>query len=305
MLTRDLSAQEGVAGIRTALLRFPAAFRAAGVLARRKPLGAVGAVIAIVLILIALGSRLSILPGVVDPYESVGDIFLWPSKEFLMGTDVIGRDVLSRVLYGSWISLYVGIGSVLIGISAGFVIGVASTYAGGVVDLIFQRVVDALMSMPGLILALAIMAILGPSLNNVILAIVIGMLAPVVRTVRSQVLTLKEMDYVTAARAIGARPSRIILRHIMPNCFAIYIIMATYYLGFAIIIEASLSFLGVGAPPDEPSWGGILTVASREAPETGIWLLVFPGIFIFIAVLGFNILGDALRDVLDPRLRGR
>lgn len=305
MLTRDLSAPEGVAGIRTTLLRVTAAFRAAGTLARRKPLGAVGAVIAIVLILIALGSRLSILPGVVDPYESVGDIFLWPSKQFPMGTDVIGRDVLSRVLYGSWISLYVGIGSVLIGITAGFVIGVASTYAGGVVDLIFQRVVDALMSMPGLILALAIMAILGPSLNNVILAIVIGMLAPVVRTVRSQVLTLKEMDYVTAARAIGARPSRIVLRHIMPNCFAIYIIMATYYLGFAIIIEASLSFLGVGAPPDEPSWGGILTVASREAPETGIWLLVFPGIFIFIAVLGFNILGDALRDILDPKLRGR
>ena len=184
-------------------------------------------------------------------------------------------------------------------------LGITSTYAGGFVDLAFQRVVDALMSIPGLILALSIMAVLGSSLNNVILAIVIGMLAPVIRTVRSQVLTLKEMDYVTAARAIGARPQRIVFRHIMPNCLAIYIIMATYYLGFAIIIEASLSFLGVGAPPDEPSWGGILTVASRETPETGIWLLVFPGIFIFIAVLAFNVLGDALRDVLDPRLRGR
>ncbi len=304
MLSREIGAPGGVAGLRTTLLRVPAALQSAGALARRKPLGAVGALIAILLMLIAIGSRFSILP-VVDPYESVGDIFLSPSREFPMGTDVIGRDVLSRVLYGSWISLYVGIGSVLIGITAGFVIGVASTYAGGVVDLAFQRVVDALMSMPGLILALAIMAILGPSLNNVILAIVIGMLAPVIRTVRSQVLTLKEMDYVTAARAVGARPGRIVFRHIMPNCFAIYIIMATYYLGFAIIIEASLSFLGVGAPPDEPSWGGILTVASKEAPETGIWLLVFPGIFIFVAVLGFNILGDALRDILDPRLRGR
>ncbi|CAI8036693.1 Dipeptide transport system permease protein DppC, partial [Geodia barretti] len=192
-------------------------------------------------------------PARSDPYESVGDIFLDPSREFPMGTDIIGRDVLSRVLYGSWISLYVAIGSVLIGISAGFVLGIVSTYAGGVVDLAIQRLIDALMSMPGLILALAIMAILGPSLNNVILAIVIGMIAPVVRTVRSQVLTLKEMDYVTAARAVGARPGRIVFRHIMPNCFAIYLIMATYYLGFAIIIEASLSFLGVGAPPDDPT----------------------------------------------------
>ena len=304
MVTREIGSQDGLTSTRSALLRVPAVFRSAGVLAKRQPLGAMGAVITIALILIAISSRLSLLP-VGDPYESVGDIFLSPSLEYPMGTDIIGRDVLSRVLYGSWISLYVGIGSVLIGISAGFVLGIVSTYAGGVVDLAIQRLIDALMSMPGLILALAIMAILGPSLNNVILAIVIGMIAPVVRTVRSQVLTLKEMDYVTAARAVGARPGRIVFRHIMPNCFAIYLIMATYYLGFAIIIEASLSFLGVGAPPDDPSWGGILTVASKEAPETGIWLLLFPGIFIFVAVLGFNILGDALRDVLDPKLRGR
>ena len=304
MVTREIGSQDDLTSTRSALLRVPAVFRSAGVLAKRKPLGAVGAAITIALILIAISSRLSLLP-VSDPYESVGGIFLDPSREFPMGTDIIGRDVLSRVLYGSWISLYVGIGSVLIGISAGFVLGIVSTYAGGVVDLAIQRLIDALMSMPGLILALAIMAILGPSLNNVILAIVIGMIAPVVRTVRSQVLTLKEMDYVTAARALGARPGRIVFRHIMPNCFAIYLIMATYYLGFAIIIEASLSFLGVGAPPDDPSWGGILTVASKEAPETGIWLLLFPGIFIFVAVLGFNILGDALRDILDPKLRGR
>lgn len=303
MATRDIAAEAG-SPVRNALLGIPAAYRSTVGLARRKPLGAVGGAIALIFILIAITSRLAILP-VPDPYASVGDIFLGPSREYPMGTDVIGRDILARVLYGTWISLYVGIGSVLIGITAGFVLGITSTYAGGFVDLAFQRVVDALMSIPGLILALAIMAVLGSSLNNVILAIVIGMLAPVIRTVRSQVLTLKEMDYVTAARAIGARPNRIVFRHIMPNCFAIYIIMATYYLGFAIIIEASLSFLGVGAPPDEPSWGGILTVASREAPETGIWLLVFPGIFIFIAVLAFNVLGDALRDVLDPRLRGR
>ena len=303
MATSDLAAESG-SPVRNALLAIPAAYHSTVSVARRKPLGAVGGVTALILIIVAIASRLAILP-VPDPYASVGDIFLAPSREFPMGTDVIGRDILARVLHGTWISLYVGLGSVLIGITAGFVLGITSTYAGGFVDLAFQRVVDALMSIPGLILALAIMAVLGSSLNNVILAIVIGMLAPVIRTVRSQVLTLKEMDYVTAARAIGARPQRIVFRHIMPNCLAIYIIMATYYLGFAIIIEASLSFLGVGAPPDEPSWGGILTVASRETPETGIWLLVFPGIFIFIAVLAFNVLGDALRDVLDPRLRGR
>jgi ABC-type dipeptide/oligopeptide/nickel transport system permease subunit len=300
MATRDLAAESGVQ-VRNALLGIPAMYRSTVAHARRKPLGAAGAVIALIMILVAVGSRLAILP-VADPYASVGDIFLGPSREFPMGTDVIGRDVLSRVLYGAWISLYVGIGSVLIGITAGFVLGIVSTYAGGMVDLFFQRVVDALMSMPGLILALAIMAILGSSLNNVILAIVIGMIAPVVRTVRSQVLTLKEMDYVTAARAIGARPGRIVFKHIMPNCLAIYIIMATYYLGFAIIIEASLSFLGVGVPPNVPTWGGMLTGATKYV-ETAWWVAVFPGLAIAIVVFAWNLLGDALRDVLDPKLR--
>ena len=203
MATRDIAA-EGGSPVRNALLGIPAAYRSTVAIARRKPLGAVGGAIALIFILVAIASRLAILP-VPDPYASVGDIFLGPSREYPMGTDVIGRDILARVLYGTWISLYVGIGSVLIGITAGFVLGITSTYAGGLVDLAFQRVVDALMSIPGLILALAIMAVLGSSLNNVILAIVIGMLAPVIRTVRSQVLTLKEMDYVTAARAIGAQ----------------------------------------------------------------------------------------------------
>ena len=169
----------------------------------------------------------------------------------------------------------------------------------------FQRFVDALMALPGLIIALAIMAVLGPSLNNVIIAIVIGMLAPVIRTIRSQVLSLKELDYILAARAIGASSRRIIFWHIAPNCFATYLIMATYYLGFAIIIEASLSFLGVGSPPDVPSWGGMLTRASQEHLKTAPWVGIFPGIAIFVVVLGFNLLGDALRDIFDPKLRGR
>ena len=161
------------------------------------------------------------------------------------------------------------------------------------------------MALPGLIIALAIIAVLGPSLNNVIIAIVVGMIAPVVRTVRSQVLSIKELDYVTAARAVGASQLRIVFRHIAPNCFAIYLILATYYLGFAIIIEASLSFLGVGAPPDVASWGGMLTRAAQEHIKTAPLVAIFPGLAIFIVVLGFNLLGDALRDVFDPKLRGR
>jgi peptide/nickel transport system permease protein len=217
----------------------------------------------------------------------------------------LGRDVLSRIIKGGQISLYVGLSSVLIGITGAFIIAVASTYFGGIFDLALQRLVDSLMALPGLIIALAIIAVLGSSLNNVIVAIVIGMFAPVVRTVRSQVLSLKESDYVLAARAIGASSGRIVFLHIAPNCFAIYLILATFYLGAAIIIEASLSFLGVGSPPHIPSWGGMLSRAAEERLQTAPWVAVFPGLAIFIVVLGFNLLGDALRDVFDPKLRGR
>ena len=213
--------------------------------------------------------------------------------------------MLSRVIHGARISLYVGFGAVAIGITAGFVMAVVTTYAGGMVDLAFQRLVDAMMALPGLIIALAIVAVLGSSLQNVVLAIVIGMLAPVVRTVRSQVLTLKELDYVLAARAIGASPMRLVFRHIAPNCLAIALVIGTYYVGLAITIEASLSFLGVGVPPDVPSWGGMLKRAAEEHVRTAPWVAIFPGMAIFVVVFGFNLLGDALRDVWDPKLRGR
>jgi len=167
-----------------------------------------------------------------------------------------------------------------------------------------QRIVDAMQAVPGLIIVLAIMAVLGSSLNNVVIAIIVGMLAPVVRTVRSQVLSVKEMEYVVAARAIGASAARVVARHLLPNCLAIYLILATYYLGFAIILEASLSFLGVGVPPDVPSWGGMLTAAAQGHITKAPWAGIFPGLAIFLVVLGFNLLGDALRDVLEPRLRG-
>ena len=213
--------------------------------------------------------------------------------------------MLSRVIHGARISLYVGFGAVAIGITAGFVMAIVTTYAGGMVDLAFQRLVDAMMALPGLIIALAIVAVLGSSLQNVVLAIVIGMLAPVVRTVRSQVLTLKELDYVLAARAIGASPMRLVFRHIAPNCLAISLVIGTYYVGLAITIEASLSFLGLGVPPDVPSWGGMLKRAAEEHVRTAPWVAIFPGMAIFVVVFGFNLLGDALRDVWDPKLRGR
>jgi peptide/nickel transport system permease protein len=273
---------------------------------RRKPLGAVGGLIVLALLATAL------LAPVIAPYDprqiireenNRVPVYVAPGSVYLMGTDHVGRDVVSRIIHGARISLYVGVGAVLIGVTGWFVVGMVSAYAGRGVDLIVQRIVDAMMAVPGLIVVLAIMAVLGSSLNNVVIAIVIGMLAPVIRTVRSQVLSVKEMEYVVAARAIGARSARIIVRHIMPNCLAIYLILATYYLGFAIILEASLSFLGVGVPPDVPSWGGMLTAAAQGHITRAPWAGIFPGLAIFIAVLGFNLLGDALRDVLEPRLR--
>ena len=279
------------------------AARTLGRFARSKPLGAIGGSIVFLLVLVAIfAGQLT----AIDPRDVfVESVHTPPGTEFWLGTDHIGRDLFSRMVHGARISLYVGLGSVAIGITLGFVIAIVSTYAGGKLDMVVQRFVDALMSLPGLIIALAIIAVLGSSLNNVIIAIVIGLLAPVVRTVRSQVLSLKELDYVLAARAVGATSKRIVFRHIAPNCFATYLILASYYLGFAIIIEASLSFLGVGAPPDVPSWGGILTQATREHVKTAPWVGIFPGLTIFVVVLGFNLLGDALRDVFDPKLRGR
>src|SRR5882762_4872027 len=271
-----------------------------GGFARRKPLGAIGGLIVLALVATAL---LAPLISPYDPRQIIREannrvpVYVAPGSAYLMGTDHVGRDIVSRVIHGARISLYVGLGAVLIGVTGWFLVGLASAYAGRLVDLVVQRIVDAMMAVPGLIIVLAIMAVLGSSLNNVIIAIVIGMLAPVVRTVRSQVLSMKEMEYIVAARAIGASAARIIGRHIMPNCLAIYLILATYYVGFAIILEASLSFLGVGVPPDVPSWGGMLTAAAQGHITRAPWAGIFPGLAIFLAVLGFNLLGDALRDV--------
>jgi peptide/nickel transport system permease protein len=306
MMDRETTAGRAIPALRIDWLALAAPPVAVVRFSRRNPLGAVGGLIVLALVVMAL---LAPMIAPYDPRQIIREennrvpVYVAPGSAYLLGTDHVGRDILSRIIYGARISLYVGFGAVLIGVTGWFVVGLVSAYAGGAVDLIVQRVVDAMMAVPGLVIVLAMMAVLGSSLNNVIIAIVIGMLAPVVRTVRSQVLSVKEMEYVVAARAVGAPSARIIGRHLMPNCLAIYLILATYYLGFSIILEASLSFLGVGVPPDVPSWGGMLTAAAQGHVTKAPWAAIFPGLAIFIAVLGFNLLGDALRDALEPRLR--
>ncbi len=266
-----------------------------------KPLGAFGAGVAIVLVIVALAAPVI---RTHDPYESsVAMQFAKPGTERWLGGDRLGRDMYSRLVYGARISLYVGILSSLIGSTIGMVAGVASVHFGGKVDLVVQRVIDAMMAFPGLILILAIMAALGASLNNVVLALSIAYIPSTARILRSQALAIKEMDYVLAASAVGAGHWRIIMRHIIPNCFALYIVMVTLHLGGAIISEAGLSFLGVGTPPNVPSWGGMLNGAAANV-TVAWWVAIFPGVAIFIVVFAWNVLGDALRDVLDPRLRG-
>ena len=271
---------------------------------RRKPLGAVGAGIVLALILVAIFAP-TISPH--DPEEpSAEDIYSKPGGRYILGGDNVGRDILSRLFYGARISMYVGVVSVGIGVSIGALLGIVSAYLGGRFDLVLQRFVDALIAFPGLILALAIMAALGASVNNVIIALIVSAFVPgTSRVVRSQALSIKQSDYVLSARAVGCSDIRIIFRHIVPNCMAIYMVLITIQLGTAITTEASLSFLGLGVPPQTPTWGGMLNVASQAFVGVAPWLAIFPGVAIALAVFGANLLGDALRDILDPRLRGR
>jgi peptide/nickel transport system permease protein len=269
---------------------------------RNKPLGAIGGGILGILIIIA------ILAPVISPFdpEEVHPEYAYaaPGDGLLLGGDATGRDVMSRLFHGGRISLFVGLMSVGIGITFGSLLGVASAYLGGKFDLVVQRFVDAFIAFPGIILALAIMAVLGSSVTNIIIALVFVLGPSAIRTVRSQALAIKEMDYVLAATAIGAGSTRIVLRHMVPNCLAIFMILATLNLGFAIIVEASLSFLGVGVPPNVATWGSMLAEGGVTYIDEAYWLAVFPGIALSLAVFGINLLGDALRDVLDPRLRG-
>jgi peptide/nickel transport system permease protein len=276
------------------------AMAALGHLVRRQPLGAVGGLIVLALIAVAvLAPRLA--PH--GPKEATFAPYLPPSAEFPMGTDQIGRDVLSRVVWGARLSLYVGLVSVVFGITAGSLWGAVTAYLGGAADTGSQRVVDSVMALPPIILALALMAALGQSVNNVIIALVVLLTPTAARTIRSIALGIVASPYMESARAVGATNWRIISRHLIPNCMAGYIVLVTTNVSYAIVVEASLSFIGAGAPPDEPSWGGMLT-AGIQALETAPWMVFFPGLAISLAVFGLNLFGDSIRDVTDPRLRG-
>jgi peptide/nickel transport system permease protein len=273
---------------------------ALGRLLRRQPLGAAGGLIVLVLILVALLAPRLAPHG---PKDATFAPYLPPSAEFPMGTDQVGRDVMSRVIWGARLSLYVGLVSVVFGITAGSLWGAVTAYVGGAADTGSQRVVDAVMALPPIILALALMAALGQSVNNVILALVVLLTPTAARTIRSVALGVVASPYMEAARAVGASRWRIICRHLIPNCLAAYIVLVTTNVSYAIVVEASLSFIGAGAPPDEPSWGGMLT-AGIQALETAPWMVFFPGLTISLAVFGLNLFGDSIRDVTDPRLRG-
>ena len=271
--------------------------------ARRKPMGFGGAVVLIVAVLCA------IFADVIAPHNAtdigVGGRFLGPGGDgTILGTDQLGRDIFSRLIYGARISMYVGIVSVLIGISLGTLIGISSAYIGGWTDILVQRLVDALMGFPPIILALGLMAALGASVNNVVIALVVILVPGATRVIRSQALSIKELDYTLAARSIGASSMRIMLRHMLPNVTATYIVLITLTLGFAIVVEAALSFLGVGIPPDVATWGSMLELGREHIDKQG-WMVVFPGLVIALIVFSVNFLGDGLRDIMDPKLRGR
>ena len=269
-------------------------------LLRRQPLGVAGAVVVLGLVIAALFAPVLAPHG---PKDTAFGQFVPPGREFPMGTDNLGRDVLSRVIWGARLSLYVGVASVLVGITIGSLWGIFTGYYGGIADASSQRIVDCVMALPPIILALSLMAAVGQSVNNVILALTILLTPTAARTLRAVALGVSASPFIEAARAAGTSHLRIVLRHILPNCLATYIVLVTTNISYAIVVEASLSFLGVGAPPDEPSWGGMLT-AGTQAMETAPWLIFFPGVAISLAVFALNLLGDAIRDIADPRLRG-
>jgi len=268
-----------------------------------KPLGAAGGIIILLMALTALFAD-ALAPY--DPFEINQQLqFKAPSLAHWLGTDEFGRDLLTRMIYGSRIALFIGLTAAFIGATGGALLGVISAYMGGKVDLYMQRIMDVMLAFPLLILALAIVSILGRSIPNVVMAIAIPVIPRTTRIVRSSALAIKENVYVEAARAIGGSHSHVMLRHIVPNVMAPYLIMLTAQLGNAILVEASLSFLGLGTAEPTPSWGLMLSGGAPLYAEKAPWVAIFPGLAISLAVFGFNLFGDSLRDALDPKLRHR
>jgi peptide/nickel transport system permease protein len=272
-----------------------------GKFVRTKPLGAAGGLVILGLLLVAA------LADTLAPYDAYQANyalqFARPSVEHWFGTDEFGRDLLSRIMYGARIALFVGFTASFIGCTIGGLLGVTSAYVGGKLDLLLERLMDILLAFPQLILALAIASILGPSVHNVVIAIAIPIIPRAARVVRATALAVKENVYVEAVSALGAPQVRIVLRHIVPNVVAPYIIMLTAQLGGAILAEAALSYLGLGAAEPTPSWGLMLSGSALSYAEKAPWIPVFPGIAISLGVFGFNLFGDSLRDALDPKLR--
>ena len=273
----------------------------AGFLARRYPLGAVGALLVLLFVLTALFAPV-IAPH--DPLSTNSRASLAPpGSSYWLGADFMGRDMFSRIVHGARISLAVAAGATLLGFLGGIAIGLSSGFIGGWFDLVMQRVMDIMQALPLLVLALVMAASLGPSLENTIIAIAVALVPNVARVVRSSTLSLREQPFVEAARAVGMGEVRIAVRHVLPNTLAPLIVLATAQLGSAILTEASLSFLGLGVPEPYPSWGRMLSESAAEYVRTAPWLVVFPGLAISLTVFGTNLLGDALRDILDPRQR--
>ncbi|OGK78602.1 MAG: ABC transporter permease [Candidatus Rokubacteria bacterium GWA2_73_35] len=279
-------------GTWTTLLRF----------ARKKPLGAAGGVVMLLMLFAAVFANAL---QTHDPIRTDSNAVLArPTEVHWLGADHLGRDIYSRIVHGARVSLIVGVASTLLGSVLGGLIGLLSGYVGGRTDLVTQRVMDILQGLPLLVLALVMSAALGPALHNVVIAISIPIVPRAARVIRASVLSIREMQYVEAARALGIQHLRIAFRHVLPNTMGPFIVLGTAQLGSAILVEAALSFLGLGVPEPYPSWGRMLSVSAAEYAQKAPWLVLFPGIAISLAVFGSNLLGDALRDTLDPRLRG-
>tara|TARA_R110000787_G_scaffold211281_2_gene320976 strand:- start:20215 stop:21117 length:903 start_codon:yes stop_codon:yes gene_type:complete len=272
-------------------------------MARKQPVGVAG--LAVVLLMIIAAVFAPWLTPYHPEYNDFASMLTSPNGDYWMGTDQFGRDIFTRILYGARTALMVGFVAATIGAVAGMVLGVASAYFGGLFDLILQRVMDVFMAFPLIILAMAVVATLGPGTQNVIIAITIPFIPQCARVVRSNALAIREIPYVDAARALGFGHTRIILRHMAPNVVAPFLILFTAFVGQAILLEASLSYLGMGVQEPTPAWGLMLQGGAEEYAESAPWVAIWPGVAISLAVFGFNLFGDALRDTLDPRLRSR